>query len=125
MKPTTPEGLVKSGVIRYLRMCGWYVEINVQGAYTRGRASGRPDIEATKRGVTVRIEVKAPAHRGPNGRWYQEGQLSPNQVKYIAELERHGAVVIVTADAERFADNLDDLEAQLWPQEGQVKRRLV
>lgn len=107
----TPENRVKRAVRQILRQNGWMVETNLQGM---GSANGRPDMEATREGVTIRIECKSPAHRTGN-RVYQAGKLSPAQEKYIARLRDHGAVVFVTDDPEKFLVDLESLQEELWP----------
>lgn len=117
----TPEGRVKAGVIQYLRRMGWFPMINAQGAYTRGSASGRPDLEAIKRGVTIFVEVKAPKDKDALGRLRPAGKLSPYQEDYIKRLRNHGGIVLVVWSAEEFVRDLDEIENRLWPGENTMR----
>jgi hypothetical protein len=110
----TPEGVEKKAIKDYLKMQGWLVETNVQGPYTK---DGRPDLEASRRGVTIRIEVKAPERRSINGILLPAGQLSPMQDSYIRELVRHGISVFVVWSKVEFVRELEIWEAKRWPGE--------
>jgi hypothetical protein len=115
-KSITPEGKVKSAVLKYLQLKGWFTEINVQSQFTQGRLRGRPDLEASKRGCHIKIEVKRPG-RYQDGRWLPEGKLRPEQIAYIDELIKAKIRVFVTSNPEEFMRELDDLEERLWPGE--------
>ncbi len=107
-KKCTPEKAVQNAVVAQLKFHGWMVVRNQQGL---GHVKGRPDLEAYKNGFTLFIECKAP-----------KGRLSDYQVKYIKVLEDHGMTVMIVNDPERFLDDLERLQEDLWP--GKYLRRL-
>ena len=107
-KTITPEKQVQNSVVAQLRLHGFMVVRNQQGL---GHVKGRPDLEAYKNGTVIFIECKAP-----------RGRLSEHQVKYIRTLEGHGMRVMVVNDAEKFLDDLEALQEELWP--GKNLRRL-
>ena len=110
MRKPTPEGLVKSATIRYLRFKGWWTQINVQQGF--GNVRGRPDLEALKRGITIYIECKA-----------GKGKLSRYQIQYISRLRAYGAFVLVVHSTEEAMRDIDRIEERLWP--GENTRRLI
>jgi hypothetical protein len=118
-KPVTPEKAVQNGVVSALRFHNWMVQRNQQGI---GNTKGRPDIEAYKKGFALFIEIKKPKHRMENGKMSPGGKLSDDQQKYIAKLRAQDMIVVVTDDAEKFLDGLEELQEQLWP--GKNIRRL-
>lgn len=111
VRKVTPEKLVQNAVVKILRFHGWFVERNQQGL---GNRNGRPDLEATRGGVTIRVECKAPAHKMGN-RFYPAGKLSPEQEKYINALREHGAIVYIVHDSEVFLREIENLQESMWP----------
>ena len=109
MKTPIREGLVKAATIRYLGFKGWLTQINVQQGF--GNVRGRPDLEATKKGTTIFIEVKSAS-----------GRLSENQEKYIKKLRDYGAIILVVRSSEEAMRDIDAVEERLWP--GQNNKRL-
>ncbi len=77
----TPETAIKKQIRDYLRLNGWFVRHHLAGL---GCYPGMPDMSATKAGITLEIEAKAP-----------KGTQSPGQKTYQWDLEFHGGRYIL------------------------------
>ncbi len=78
---TTPETAIKKQIRDYLRLNGWFVRHHLAGL---GCYPGMPDMSATKAGITLEIEVKAPG-----------GKQSPRQTAYQSDLGSCGGRYIL------------------------------
>jgi hypothetical protein len=88
---TATEQQIQTDIMEYLRWKGWFVfKIHQQGKYCY---KGISDLIAVKDGVTIYVEVKNAT-----------GKLRPEQMKFMEDIERHGARYIV-------ARSLDDVKA--------------
>jgi hypothetical protein len=85
-KKLTAETLLKRECKRYLGIKGWFVRHIIQGM---GSFDGIPDLLATKNGVTVEIETKAP-----------KGVQSDRQKDYQRQLELHGGKYLLVKSVE-------------------------
>jgi Holliday junction resolvase len=110
----TPEGEVKADVVKHLRMRSWLVVFNVQGPFTRGKARGRPDIEAYKDGRVICIETKKPKYRNAAGRIQQAGELTDNQREFIEDLCKAGIRTLVVWTVEEFISDLEKTEREYF-----------
>lgn len=108
MKKLTPESRVLSAVKAILNFHGWFVQRNQQGL---GNTKGRPDLEALRNGVVIWIECKSPT-----------GKLRKGQPEYHGKLRAHGGRVFIVDDPDKFLNNLESLQEQLWP--GQNIKRI-
>jgi hypothetical protein len=90
---TTPETRLKRAIKQYLGYRGWFVRHIIQGM---GAYRGIPDILATKGGLTIEIEAKAP-----------KGRQSEHQIKYQADLEAHGGTYLLIKDISELETWLD------------------
>ncbi len=114
-KKVTPEKAVQNAVVGLLRFHGWFVQRNHQQGM--GMTNGRPDLEAYRNGFTLFVECKAPERRLKNGKLVK-GELSPDQVKYIARLKDQDMTVLVVDDSEKFMLQLEEIQERLWPGKG-------
>jgi hypothetical protein len=113
MKKLTPEGSVKQAVVSQLNFYGWMTAVNLQGI---GAISGRPDLEAYKRGFTLFIEFKAPEGvvSPITGRKSRGGKLRKGQPEYHQRLRDAGMTIWLVDDSEKFLEDLERLEFELW-----------
>jgi hypothetical protein len=112
-KVETPEKVVQNAVVGWLKIHGWMVQRNQQSETS---VRGRPDLEAYKNGLTLFIECKAPAGivSLKTGRKSKGSKLSDHQEIYIAKLREHGMTVWVPTDGDKFLEDLERLEFELW-----------
>lgn len=100
-KPT-PESLVLRQVRDFLHAFGWKV---VRIHQSLGSEKGIPDLVAVREGRHVWIECKAP-----------KGKLSPDQERWLQDLEDHGGWYIVARgieDVEHLAEPVAP-RAKVW-----------
>ena len=82
----TAETLIKREIKRYLGLKGFFIRHIIQGMASY---PGIPDLLATKNGVTIEIEAKAP-----------KGVQSPKQKDYQQMLELHGGRYLLIRSVE-------------------------
>ena len=87
-KELTPEGIVKRGIIQYLRYRGWKVKRIVQGALSE---PGLPDLFAFKGGKVIFIEAKT-----------KTGKMSSAQKAFQLECEEQNVTYLVCRDFEEL-----------------------
>ena len=75
------EKEIRRQIQDYLRLKGYFVTYNLQGL---GCYPGKPDLDATKNGITYHIEVKTP-----------NGKQSEKQKQFQADLESAGGRYIL------------------------------
>ncbi len=105
-KPLTPEKQAQTQIMAYLCQTGWHVRRNQQGL---GNKKGRSDIIATRWGITLHLEVKAPPHLNKNGKMLPAGKPSLEQLAEQAEIRAHGGIyefVSTIEEVERIVKNL-------------------
>ena len=103
-KKITPETRIKREIKQGLSYTGWFCFHVLQGM---GAHKGIPDMIATKKGITLFIEVKSP-----------KGKQSPHQVEFQRQIEGVGGNYIV-------ARNFDDVYTVIQRITGQTgKERL-
>jgi Holliday junction resolvase len=84
------EQAIQTDIKAYLEWKGWFTfKIHQQGKYCY---KGISDLIAVKDGVTIYVEVKTPT-----------GKLRPEQLKFMEDIENHGARYIV-------ARSIDDVK---------------
>jgi len=112
-KPVTPEKQVQNAVIAQLRFHLWFVQRNQQGL---GNTKGRPDLEAYRNGFTLFLEIKAPEGvvSPITGRKSRGGKLRKGQPEYHQRLRDAGMTIWVIDDSEKFLEDLERLEFELW-----------
>lgn len=91
----TPEGRVKEAVKKLLKAHGIWYYMPVQNGMG---VVGIPDFVCCDHGLFLAIETKAPGKRN---------NLSPNQVKRIAEIRNAGGAVLVVDDPQQLKDYLE------------------
>lgn len=90
------EADILAATRQYLRIRGWYVIRNQQNM---GSHKGLSDLQAVKDGRTVYIETKRPG-----------GKLSPDQEKFRAAVEGHGATYVVISSFEEVVSTVNALD---------------
>jgi hypothetical protein len=120
-KPVTPEKAVQNSVVAQLKFHGWFVQRNPAGIDS---TEGRPDLEAYRGGFCLFIEVKAPAGviNPITGIKSRGGQLRKGQPEYHQKLRDHGMTIWIVDNSEKFLDDLERFQEELWP--GKNMRRL-
>lgn len=80
------ETMTQNAIRTYLQLVGWYVIRNQQGL---GSHKGMADLVAVRDGKVVFIEAKT-----------IRGKLSEHQIRFQAEIERHGGTYIIAKSIE-------------------------
>lgn len=91
----TPEGKVKDGVKKVLKAHGIWFYMPVAGPFA---SHGIPDFVCIWNGKFLGIETKAKG---------KIGNLTPNQERVIAEINKHGGIAIVVDDPKTVEEFLN------------------